>query len=190
MIVFDLDGTLADCEHRRHFVTAPKESKYIFTDSIPHKNGCILTGEYRFKCGKKWKPDWQAFYEACDKDKPIYPVIEIYKQLNWESQERMGSVQIWSGRCESVRPKTNTWLMKHGIADLTILKNLKMRPIGDNTPDEILKERWLDEYIETKFPKLPSACINFVFDDRKKVVDMWRRRGIFVFDVSQGKGDF
>ena len=29
-----------------------------------------------------------------------------------------------------------------------------------------------------------------VFDDRKRVLTMWQERGIFTFDVSQGKGDF
>ncbi len=32
--------------------------------------------------------------------------------------------------------------------------------------------------------------IEFFFDDRPKVVRMWRRRGVFVFDVNQSGREF
>lgn len=71
-----------------------------------------------------------------------------------------------------------------------------MRPIGDNTPDEILKERWLNErcadlitaIMEDRIPI--KHDIEFVFDDRPKVVRMWRRRGVFVFNCAQHDGEF
>ncbi len=168
MIIWDLDGTLADCEHRRHFVNYVK---WIGNQEI----GSDLS---------KWKPDWKSFYEACDKDEPIKPTIEIMLNISIN----YGPIQIWSGRCESVRQKTVTWLidnLKAGIDEVEYFNSiLKMRPIGDNTPDDELKEKWLDEELSK------GETIDFVFDDRKKVRDMWIRRGIFVFDVSQGKGDF
>lgn len=173
MIIFDLDGTLADCEHRRHFVDERKNLIYREEDN----NIDVRSG---------WKPDWQAFYEACDQDKPIEPVLSAFIHLT-QGEPFNHDVQIWSGRCESVRDKTLNWLVNltgycgdKGYWD----RRLKMRPIGDNTPDDQLKERWLNEAIAK------GKLIDFVFDDRKKVRDMWIRRGIFVFDVSQGKGDF
>jgi hypothetical protein len=159
MIIFDLDGTLADCEHRRHFV----DRHTSLGDFDPDL-----------------KPDWRAFYEACDKDTPIQPVISI-----WNDQISLGMMgihEIWSGRCESVRDKTEAWLDKNLLCFES--KQLKMRPIGDNTPDEKLKERWLDEALAQ------GKTIDFVFDDRPKVVRMWRRRGIFVFDVNQSGKEF
>lgn len=75
-------------------------------------------------------------------------------------------------------------MMKAGITDLNILKNLKMRPIGDSTPDDVLKEKWLDEALKE------GKNVEFVFDDRPKVVRMWRRRGVFVFDVNQSGEEF
>lgn len=163
MIIFDLDGTLADCEHRRHFVVDKRE--------IAQFNESHLIGD-------KFKPNWQAFYEACDKDPIIKPVQDLFISL-WNSYHYQ--IQIWSGRCESVRIKTERWMTDNGLPCGSFLK---MRPIGDNTPDEILKERWLDEAIAE------GKTIDMVFDDRKKVINFWLRRGIFVFDVSQGKGDF
>jgi len=97
-------------------------------------------------------------------------------------------VQIWSGRCESVRHKTELWLWDHAgcgfDSTLTYPQILKMRPIGDNTPDDQLKERWMDEAIAE------GKTIDFVFDDRPKVIRMWRRRGIFVFNCCQHDEEF
>lgn len=166
MIVFDLDGTLADCSHRRHFVIDPR-----------------VNGEWvEARC---WESNWQAFYEACDKDILIKPVAEVFLAINYEPYKR--NVEIWSGRCESVREKTINWIQCN-IPEFEgmqyIDRILKMRPIGDYTPDDQLKERWLDEAMAE------GKTIEFVIDDRTKVRKMWERRGIFVFDVSQGKGDF
>ncbi len=172
MIIFDLDGTLANCEHRRHFV-----------DRIAHIRKPDTEDTI-------FKSNWTAFYEACDKDEPIQPVINIFEYLG-EADEYgsdtpwvdYSNIQIWSGRCESVRKKTEKWLSKH-IRNYPRDCVLKMRPIGDNTPDDILKERWLDEFIAQ------GKTIDFVFDDRPKVVRMWRRRGIFVFNCAQTDREF
>jgi hypothetical protein len=175
MIIFDLDGTLADCEHRRHFVQKPEgliEWHNSTTGGIHYTKGLSKREEV------KWKPNWKAFYEACDQDLPIEPVIHVFLSL-WENG---ADPHIWSGRCESVRQKTFNWLRIHVPGFNNNL--IKMRPIGDSTPDDQLKEKWLDEAIAE------GKTIDMVFDDREKVVSMWKRRGIFVFDVSQGKGDF
>lgn len=172
MIIFDLDGTLADCEHRRHFVQRP--ALYGASVCFDPKDGQIFTKDI-------WKPNWKAFYEACDKDRPIIPVIAMLNAL--ENTYTLG-IEIWSARCESVRARTNTWLIQNGITDLERLKNLKMRPEGDSTPDDVLKEKWLDETLAQ------NKRVDYVFDDRPKVVRMWRRRGIFVFDVNQSGKEF
>ena len=168
MIIFDLDGTLADCEHRRHFVDINKNLIYREDDN----NVDIRLG---------WKPDWKAFYEACDQDKPIEPTVTLITSMyGYDYYDNQEDVHIWSGRCESVRKKTEIWLNKHSI----VYQELKMRPIGDSTPDDQLKEKWLDEALSQ------GKKIDFTIDDRSKVVRMWRRRGIFVFDVNQTGKEF
>jgi hypothetical protein len=179
MIIFDLDGTLADCEHRRHFVDPSKNSEY-------HESYAPdgFTRWLHKKTSYKFKPDWKAFYEACDKDEPIIPVMEIlqnYINLYYSSDsELFPDIQIWSGRCSSVRGKTQIWLKKYGFDQIT----LKMRPMGDSTPDDQLKERWLDEAIEE------GNKIEFVFDSDPKSIAMWRSKGIFVFNCCQHAKEF
>jgi len=185
MIIFDLDGTLADCQHRRHFVEPPEDHCglcYDFLmDKIPNKDF-----EQRCLCGRypgKWKLDWKAFYEGCDQDKPIYEVISMF----WQIDPWLNDVCIWSGRCESVREKTEVWLLQHVFKGNFISQGkveLRMRPEGDYTPDEELKERWLAEALAE------GDTVSMVFDDRPKVVRMWRSKGIFVFDCNQSCKEF
>jgi len=178
MIIFDLDGTLADCEHRRHFVDPEKNLNYM--------SKAPLFGHEDKR--SRFIPDWQAFYEACDQDKPIEPVLDIFRQLN-DDEYNSSEIEIWSGRCESVRDKTIAWLKKHCSFGSMNCRVLKMRPIGDTTPDDVLKEKWLDERIDDMGNQIISD-IEYVFDDRPKVIRMWRRRGIFVFDVNQTGKEF
>lgn len=191
MIIFNLDGTLADCEHRRHFVDPLKDHPDYYrppckscNDGSHHKIDVQLHKE----TGERWKPDWKAFDEACDKDKPILPVIEIMDNFFRSEMD----FQIWSERCESVREKTLDWLIKnisclkvyHKYGELNPI--LKMRPIGDTTPDDVLKERWYDLHNVQN----PRKNIEFVFEDSPKVIRMWQRRGIFVFNCCQHGEEF
>jgi len=186
MIIFDLDGTLADCNHRKKWVMRPRGSKHVCTDSIPHGNGCILIGDIIQSDGKKFVPDWKLFYSLCDLDLPIEPVIEMWNNYEIEIACGRADIMIWSGRCESVRDKTLAWLNMNvfGLGLEWFDSILKMRPLGDYTPDDQLKERWLDEAIAQ------GKNIEFVFDDRPKVVRMWKRRGIFVFNCYQRDEEF
>ena len=58
---------------------------------------------------------------------------------------------------------------------------LKMRPHGDFTPDDELKKQWLDELTAQERARLTA-----VFDDRDKVVQMWRENGVCCAQVAPG----
>lgn len=189
MIIFDLDGTLANCEHRRHFVDPSQNAMYLHRCNPRGKeNFQELSGWFHIYTNRKFKPDWKAFFEACDQDTPIKTTLEILINCLLSGRK----VQIWTGRCESVREKTMRWL-KENLYSCYRLRSLllddlelkvKMRPIGDYTPDYQLKERWLDDALTE------GKTIEFVFDDRAKVIQMYRRRGIFVFDCNQEDHEF
>lgn len=190
MIIFGLDGCLADCEHRRHFVDPKKRSPNgMFMNEERHESGIYVRRdpETLEATNEIWKPDWTAFYEACGEDKPIEPVIQIFQTL----AQRGELIQIWSGRCESVRYKTLEWLSKHiwGWGENYFHDLLKMRPIGDNTPGDQLKARWLDE-IYDEIKKGGKSTIDFVFEDDPKCIAMYRSCGIFVFNSCQHDGEF
>jgi hypothetical protein len=185
MIIFDLDGTLANCEHRRHFINPEKYpdlceySNYRMINGKPHID---LDGKASWRYKKNGEPfqhGFKSFYEACDKDLLIWPVKSMFIQNTHRD------VKIWSGRCESVRKKTVRWIYNHTeLCETYIDSILKMRPEGDYIPDDELKEKWLDEALSE------GKKIDFVFDDRPKVIRMWCRRGIFVFNCCQHDEEF
>jgi phosphoglycolate phosphatase-like HAD superfamily hydrolase len=114
--------------------------------------------------------DWDAFFAACPDDKPILPTIELLLRL-WNT--RTVKIEIWSGRSDAVRPQTEEWLCRHGIQGNLLTC---MRTAGDHRPDDELKLEFLRG---TEAPDI-------IFDDRKRVVDMWRREGLVCFQVAPG----
>jgi hypothetical protein len=81
---------------------------------------------------------------------------------------------ILSGRDAISKTATMSWLRNNGIE----FDELRMRPQGTFTPDDVLKKGWLDE--------LGAENIFCVFDDRDKVVKMWRDNGLTCFQVNYG----
>lgn len=125
------------------------------------------------------KKDWPAFYRACVDDAPNWPVIRCLEALRATSQ-----VLIFSGRSDEVHRETVDWLTKYtsiSAHELTAGGDLTMREEGDYTPDDVLKEKWL----HAMYPQ-DRERVSAVFDDRDRVVAMWRRNGVPCFQVAPG----
>lgn len=145
VVVFDLDGTIAKCEHRLHYIYGEKR-------------------------------DWSGFYQACKDDAPNWPVIQTLNALSAAGHRCV----IISGRSDEVRTETLAWLAQYDVH----VVGLYMRPDKDYTPDDKLKERIMqDAQEEMGFKQEDVLCI---YDDRQKVVDMWRRNGYTCFQVAAG----
>lgn len=140
--VFDLDGTLALIDHRRHFVEGDNK-------------------------------DWKSFFKACPLDHPNLPVIDMAQTLS----ELGFYIYIVSGRSEDVMEETIHWLDFHQIPRSLLF----MRPSGDFRPDDELKKEWLGSLSEGE-----RRAIRYIFDDRNKVVKMWRAEGLPCFQVADG----
>lgn len=126
----------------------------------------------------KTRPDrWKAFFAACVNDAPNTSVLETMQHLLF-----FADVWIWSGRSSDVRQQTIEWLANHScLMTHDIDKILLMRDEGDFTPDEELKESWLHNLSHVDRRRLVA-----VFDDRDKVVAMWRKNGVPCFQVAPG----
>ncbi len=183
MIIFNLDGTLADCEHRRHFVDPSKNSDY-FWKKFNYNTGELAEWIHK-ETQKKFKPNWPAFYEACDKDKPIQSTVNLLNNnfLHYCNGSYLQQVQIWSERSEVFREKTIEWLTQYLDCDFysNNYPELKMRPIGNTDSYEVLQEHWYNLHNMEN----PRSNIEFVFDSHIPSIEMWRRRGIFVFNCCQ-----
>lgn len=120
------------------------------------------------------KMNWQTFFapENIQLDEPNLPVIESFKAMKAAGF----IVGIFSGRDDISRQETMDWLTKHGIDPAF----LRMRKNGSFVPDDKLKKLWLDDLL------VNNNEVMCVFDDRDKVVNMWRENGITCFQVAPG----
>lgn len=149
-VVFDLDDTLACTDHRQ----------YILDCDADYENE---------------SEKWNAFFDACVKDQPIRPVINIFNALVSATYEHQNRIEIWTGRSDRVREQTEMWLTfylkefsKHHVA-------LRMRTEGDFRADTEIKAEWIEQYGKP----------DLVFDDRNKMVNWWREQGIVCCQVKE-----
>jgi len=159
-VVFDLDGTLANIDHR-----VP-----LITNESPEEN------------------DWDEFYRQCSDDLPVYPLVHLASTM---IRNPNISVEIWTGRSDAVRAQTRNWLRRYDM-DVSeepesslyfsnvYMANLRMRKDGDFTHDNELKHQWLVQSM------MQDKTIAMVFEDRDKVVKMWRANDVICCQVAPG----
>ena len=122
------------------------------------------------------KINWDIFFDPknIDLDKPNLPVIKMAQLLKQQGFR----IVILSGRLKTTKDATTQWLQKFDVP----FDVIKMRPDSNEfkfMPDDDLKQGWLDSLF-------PNKDIFAVFDDRNKVVDMWRKNGLTCFQVAAG----
>lgn len=144
IIIFDLDGTLADVTHRLHHIQ----------------------GENK---------DWDSFHKACVDDKVIESTAQIYRNLCLASARN--PVYILTGRSDIVREETVQWLKDN---HLWTYEELLMRDSKNTGHDT-----------KTKLKMLHSITndldnILCVFEDRDRMVNMWRSLGVTCYQVIAG----
>lgn len=117
------------------------------------------------------KPNWKAFFENMDKDTPNNWCKSIITELR-----KNHIIIMCSGRPDNHREVTTNWLKDHNI----IYDELLMRPRDDHRDDSLIKEVILDFEILTRYD------VAFTIDDRARVVNMWRKRGITCLACADG----
>ena len=153
--------------------------RYIFD-----LDGTLADCTHRLHHLDKSPKDWDSFFAACDQDAPIFPMIQLLGDLS----QRGNWVEIWSARSDIVRFETLKWLSDVASCNVGeyggyhVVCKLRMRLIGDYTQDHELKKEWLYED-----KAAGGDRIDLVFEDRQRVVDMWRSKGIMCCQVSAGK---
>ncbi len=91
-------------------------------------------------------------------------------------------IVIFSGRSKATKDETTDWLKKFAVP----FNVLKMRPTSRDfqfMPDDDLKKKWFNDLFPTQKDIDDVVC---VFDDRQKVVDMWRDMGLTCMQVAPG----
>ena len=121
--------------------------------------------------------NWDAWNAGILQDSMNVPVGIVFKSLK-TTYSKLKTI-ILTGRTDNYKDETELWLNKNAIQ----YDELYMRKHDDRRDDSVVKGEVVD-FLEKKYNIL---C---VFEDRKRVVDMWVKRGIWVFDCGQTRGDF
>jgi phosphoglycolate phosphatase-like HAD superfamily hydrolase len=112
--------------------------------------------------------EWEEYHKRHLFDKPH--AAEVSMLQAWALADLSHRVCICTGRTEPHRDSTKLWLRVAGVPFHLLL----MRPEGDRTPSEMLKAQQV-------FAHVARAQILAVFEDRDKIVKMWRDEGLTCF---------
>ena len=153
-------------EEQQEPINQHPEKVYVFDF-----DGTIANINHRVKFIKKpyanGKKDYKRFFEECRNDRPIEWVIDIMRLLPRES------IYILSGRNSNVIVESIKWLEENNVP----YNKLYMRYRTNREDDDILKLRMIDNGLKDR--------IQWIIDDRQRVVDMWRENGLNVLQCSK-----
>ena len=116
--------------------------------------------------------DWDGWYREVSEDLPNHDIIQFTKIARILGFK----IFVCTGRLEKAREASERWLRKNEVQ----FDGLYMRPADDFREDELVKKDMLDDIIENG--NVPTL----VFEDRDRVVKMWRDNGIRCLQVDYG----
>jgi len=155
-VIYDIDGTLADIEHRRIFVTGKKKDFNAFNNAMSEDVINVPIVKLHTMCHNA---GYQILYCTGRMEEHRALTIEFLKMVHEES----GIIER-----ETLCPFS---------------PQLIMRPDERRSdPDWEVKQDMLHEILKT----LDKKNILFTVDDRQKVVDMWRANGLTCLQVAEG----
>ena len=165
LIICDLDGTIANIEHRLHYIKGPKKdwdsfNKACVNDTVNKDVREILWNMY--DAGRKHGERPTDLQKVSDR-----------------------FIYFFSGRSEAVRKETEEWLHRWVVSPSSCKNDgrpyLYMRKEGDFRNDIEVKREMIHSLNITPDDVL---CI---LDDRQGVVDMWRQEGFRCLQVDAWK---
>ena len=135
-------------------------------------DGTIALIDKRRKISTKanGKIDWDIFFDPnnIDLDEPNLPVIKSLQSFKKDGYK----IIILSGRLETTKDSTLSWLKNNNV-EFDIIKMRKNTPTGKYISDVELKE-------------IGKENVLCVYDDRTKLVEMWRKNGLTCYQVADG----
>lgn len=158
----------------------PDDNYYIFD-----LDGTLADITHRLHFIEDGKPKcWDGFFRSCDGDTVIEDTAKIFRILKAIENTK---IIMFSGRSDTCIGKTQNWLYDNNLIPSFLL----MRDDGDYTPDHELKQQWLHRLL-FGVDILGVGCIHKkqikgVFDDRAKVVKMWRDNNLTCYQVAKGE---
>lgn len=140
---------------------------YVPNESLPPAIIVDIDGTLAHATGRS--PYDATRYSEDEVDPVIRDMVNHYSKLGF-------TILVTSGRDAAFRDSTYNWLVDNDITFDTLI----MRVEGDLRNDSVVKDELFEEYIA------PRYRVFFALDDRNRVVDMWRAKGIKTLQVQPG----
>lgn len=124
MVVFDMDGTLTNLDHRRHLVKD------------------LQDGE---------KPDWDKFFSQCDKDTPRVDTFDRMRAAYLSGKEVVicsARPEDYREKSEKWLEANGGWIIESNGDRVPMYTRLIMRKHKDYRQDTIVKKEMLDKYLD------------------------------------------
>lgn len=118
--------------------------------------------------------EWDAFHGLSHMDGPVVEMVRLVNSL-YHNQYH---ILLLTGRNERYREKTIDWLEDHDV----MYDYLVMRPDEDWTSDAIIKPNMFDRHAQA----FPHINWQFAIDDRTRVIEAWRKRGMLALQCAEG----
>lgn len=139
-------------------------------------DGTIANNSHRQHFVQQEKKDWKTYNELMAFDTPHQHIVKLMHQIAHPYHPLNPKIMLCTGREEVYREVTHSWLLFHNVP----LSGLMMRPKKDYRPDEVIKLEMLQKMRADGWVPLMA------FDDRDKVVKMWRENGVPCAQVAPG----
>lgn len=141
---------------------------YVYDYRLPNAILVDIDGTLAHMEGRS--PYDPTLYHTDSYDYVIGQLVEAWNEFAG------AKVIVMSGRDAAYADVTATWLGDKGF----YWDEFYMRPEGDTRNDAIVKNELFEQHIAGKYN------VDFVLDDRDRVVKMWRAKGLKVLQVAEG----
>lgn len=161
-IVFDIDGVLADCSHRLHYIQGDdKDYDKFYSDEEILKDKVLKSGKTLFNAIER------SISEDC-RNKHYYNEIGEFSKVR---------IVFITGRNESCYTATEKWLWDNIINTAV---SIYMRPENDYRPAHEVKKDLIEKHIGFE-------NILFAFDDDNQVDEMYKKHGVMCYKPNTTK---
>lgn len=184
--VVDMDTPYDECVHRddrredgvgSHVITSMALSSGLY----PYRNiilcdidGTIADLKHRLHHIKDGNRNWDAFFAEVSEDGFF---ADVWRDVVRDADENDAQIIFLSGRSDVCREDTETWLWQHCGKDVDPV--VLMRKDFDRRPDTEVKRDIFDWHFS-------GYNIVRVYDDRPRLVAMWREMDLDVVDCGNG----
>jgi len=168
-LIFDIDGTLSNGDHRQHYLTVRPKNWKAYREALkqdsPHENIIDLFKAYATAFNRKYRINIATGRNESERKDTVA----------WLQQYGIWQTDVWNSA-----PKEEIALIPRNSWPVGLYCKLYMRADGDYRRDDIVKLEMLEKMRYDGYNPVLAV------DDRDRVVKAWRNAGLTCLQVREG----